>query len=101
MKKILIVILLIGYAVFSAPNLTPPEVFMVFPGTYPSATTADWDGDGDNDMLVGLFISGGSDETAGRIMFVENTGSNASPSWVQRDYIKDASGNAITVGGSG
>lgn len=46
-------------------------------GKYPSFTHADWDLDGDKDMLVGyMFTKAG---TAGHMVYYENTGSDDNP----------------------
>lgn len=85
---------------FAEVTLDEATTFMQFPGsTYPSPTGADWDGDGDLDMLVGLYMVGKSDETAGEVHFLENIGSDSDPQYENRGAI-ESSGFTLTVGGS-
>lgn len=61
-------------------------------GKYVSFTHADWDQDGDKDMLCGyMFTAAG---TAGHIQYYENSGSDTTPVFEFREKFP------ITVGGA-
>lgn len=91
---------IIASCLFAEVTLSDATTYMQFPrSTYPSPVAADWDGDGDLDMLVGLYMVGKSDETAGEVHFLENIGSDSAPQYENRGAIK-SSGSTLTVGGS-
>ncbi len=51
-------------------------------GKYPTFTHADWDQDGDKDILAGYMYT--ATGTAGHIVYYENTGNNESPNYVYK-----------------
>jgi len=59
-------------------------------GSYAVPLLIDHDGDGDNDLYVG--------ESGGRVILLENQGTNQSPIWVNQSYLKDAKGLVINAG---
>ena len=54
---------------------------------------ADLDLDGDFDLLIGRYESGGS----GTLVFMENTGTSNEPQWTSRGNIRDSDGEVISV----
>ena len=89
------VVMLLGTGRFQdgLPEFTPPRYFQqeaehVKVGVLSTPAGADWDGDGDEDLIVG--------DTAGYINFVENLGGGATPKWAPPVYLK-AGGETIRI----
>lgn len=59
-------------------------------GSYAVPLFIDHDGDGDKDLYVG--------ESGGRVILLENQGTDQSPIWVNQSYLADSVGNLINVG---
>lgn len=59
-------------------------------GSYAVPLLVDHDGDGDKDLYVG--------ESGGRVILLENQGTDQSPIWVNQSYLNDTTGAVITVG---
>lgn len=100
MKRLLIgTALLVQTSVGQLPTFTTGQPFLhsegekwVTDGKYVNFTHADWDQDGDKDMLCGyMFTAAG---TAGHIRYFENTGSDDDP------FFEFKAKLPITVGGA-
>lgn len=100
MKRLLLGALFITQAVMAElPTFEAKEPLLhgggekwISDGKYPNPTHADWDQDGDRDMLVGyMFTEAG---TAGHIVYYENTGSDEAPVFTYKEKFP------ITVGGA-
>lgn len=89
------VVLMLGIGRFSdgIPEFTPPrylqqEADSLKVGALTTPDSADWDGDGDEDIITG--------DTAGYISFVENLGGGATPKWAKPVYLT-AGGATIRI----
>jgi len=82
-----------GLAVEGMPDFLPPRFFQqeadaVKVGALCTPSSADWDGDGDEDIIAG--------DTAGYISFVENPDGGNPPKWAASVYL-EAEGATIRI----
>lgn len=92
MKKTILVTVALSMSLFSqAPTFTDQGILPSVSQTdlFPCPAIADWNGDGNVDLLVGIF-SGNS------VKYYENTGTNENPSLTSAVYVK-AGGSNISL----
>lgn len=77
-----------GLPEFSPPRYFQQEAQWLKVGALSTPSGVDWDGDGDEDLIVG--------DTAGYISFAENLGGGATPKWARPVYLK-AGGETIRI----
>lgn len=77
-----------GLPVFLAPRFFQQEAEYLKVGALSTPFSVDWDGDGDEDLIVG--------DTAGYISFVENLDGGDPPKWAPPRYL-EADGEVIRI----
>lgn len=83
----------LGTIAFGQPQFLPPRFFQqeaayLKVGALSTPSSIDWDGDGDEDLIVG--------DTAGYVSFVENLDGGNPPRWAKPVYLK-AAGETIRI----
>lgn len=87
MKQVLLISVAAIIATAEINLATESTTLMSIPNImYPSLTAADWDSDGDKDLLIGVYKS-----DIGKVLYYENTGNDKNPTYRDQGEIEGIS----------